>query len=75
MLRQREELIAEVARSCDHLEQTINQLNETATQRDKSDLAHLRAELDETIRVARRAEERADALGEETRSYDISEFE
>ncbi len=75
VLRQREELIAEVARSCDHLEQTINQLNETATERDKSDLAQLRAELDETIRVARRAEERAEALGDEGKSYDISEFE
>ena len=43
VLQQREELIVEVARSCEHLEQTINHLNEVATKRNKSDLAQLRA--------------------------------
>ncbi len=73
VLQQREELINEVAASCDYLEQTIEQLNLVATKKSKSNLAQLRAELDESIRVARRAEERTEAFGE--KPYDVSEFE
>ena len=75
VLQQREELIDEVGKSVDYLESTIDQLNSVVTKKSKSNLAQLRAELDETIRVARRAEERTDALGRGDRSYDISEFE
>jgi hypothetical protein len=73
-LAQREELIQEVERSVVHLEQTLDQLQTVATSRSKSELSRLRAELDETIDVARRAEKRTSALGTE-RDYDPAEFE
>ncbi|MEM7312331.1 MAG: hypothetical protein AAF497_04185 [Planctomycetota bacterium] len=75
VLAQREELIEEVAQSCQYLEETINQLNAATTKRNKSDLARMREELDETIRVARRAEERTNEIGNEEKPYDPSEFE
>jgi hypothetical protein len=75
VLAQREELINEVTQSCQYLEDTIDQLNSVSTQRSKSDLAKMRRELDETIRVARRAEERTRELEHEKKDYDISEFE
>jgi len=76
VMRQREELITEVAASCQHLETTIERLNQVTTTRNKSELSQMRSELDETIRIAKRAEERAGKLGdEEERPYDISEFE
>ncbi len=75
IMQQREELIEEVATSCEYLEQTIDQLNAVATKRNRSDLSRMRSELDETIRVARRAEERTNALGDDDKPYDISEFE
>ena len=75
VLQQREDLVLEVAKSCEHLEHTINQLHESATVRNKSNLAALRAELDETLRVARRAEERKGELGDGEKLYDPREFE
>ena len=75
VLMQREKLIEEVSNSCLHLEDTIGRLNQVATQKKTSELSQLRAELDETIRVAKRAEERAGTLGDEDLPYDISEFE
>ena len=76
VLMQREKLIEEVANSCIHLEKTIGKLNTASTERKTSELSQMRSELDETIRVAKRAEERAGTLGqEEDRPYDISEFE
>jgi hypothetical protein len=53
----------------------VQQLNEVTNQRSKSELAQLRAELDESIRVARLAEQRTAELGETDRGYSISEFE
>jgi hypothetical protein len=38
------------------------------------ELARLREELDETMQVARRAEERLESLGKQT-TYDLREFE
>ena len=75
LLAQREKLIEEVGNSCLHMENTIGRLNEVATQKKTSELSKLRSELDETIRVAKRAEERTNDLGAEDRPYDISEFE
>ena len=75
VLMQREKLIEEVANSCMHLEDTIGKLNTVSTTRQTSELSQMRAELDETIRVAKRAEERTGTLGQEERPYDVSEFE
>ena len=75
VLEQREALIEEVAASCDYLEQTIDNLNLAVTEKTQSDLARMRAELDETIRVARKAEERTESLTENVKSYDTAEFE
>ena len=75
LLQQREELIGEVEHSVAFLEKKILQLHTTATERDKSELSALRVELDETIRAAKRAEERAAELGRDVKPYDIREFE
>jgi hypothetical protein len=75
LLQQREELILEVGQSVKFLEDKVTQLRITATQKDKSELSSLRAELDETIRVAKRAEERTSQLGNEPKPYDAREFE
>lgn len=75
LLQQREELITEVGSSVAFLENKILQLHTTATQRDKTELSALRAELDETIKAAKRAEERTSELGREPKPYDIREFE
>ena len=74
-LRQREELIREVEQSVSHLEQTIDQLQTVSSKRSKSELARLREELDETIRVAKRVEQRTEELVDEQKSYDPAEFE
>ena len=74
VMQQREELINEVAHSVEYLENTVNQLHVGATRKNKSELAQLRAELDETLRVARLAEQRAEAIGRNTQ-YDAAEFE
>jgi uncharacterized protein len=65
LLQQREHLIAEVDASVEHLEHKLEQLNAMSLKKNKSQMSHLRAELDETIEVARRAENRASALGME----------
>lgn len=72
---QREELISEVQQSVEHLEEMLGKLQTAANRRNRSELAQLRAELDETIEVAKRAEERASALGTGQRDYDPAEFE
>jgi hypothetical protein len=74
-LKQRDELVGEVEHSVDFLEKKIDQLHSVATKQSKSALADLRAELDETIRVARRAEQRMSEFGNEVKSHDESEFE
>ena len=75
LLEQREELVAEVAQATEYLSTKVQQLNEVTNQRNKSELAQLRAELDESIRVARLAEERTAELGNTDRGYSVSEFE
>ncbi len=72
---QREELIAEVSQACDYLEQTINELNLVVTKKKSADLNRMREELDETIRVARLAEEKTDALVDGSKPYETTDFE
>jgi hypothetical protein len=55
---------------------TVERYNALQAKRDDNDndLAKLREELDATIEVARRADERMESLGE-SKSYDEKEFE
>ncbi len=75
LMDQREELIKEVGYSVKFLEDKVHQLQTTVIQKDKTELSSLRAELDETIRVAKRADERTYELGNEPKPYDTREFE
>ena len=75
ILMQREAVIGEVANSCDYLEKTIDELNMSVTEKNHADLAKMRNELDETIQVARKAEQRTQSLTDGTKTYDASEFE
>ncbi|MEM8678679.1 MAG: hypothetical protein AAGF97_04895 [Planctomycetota bacterium] len=73
-LRRRETLISEVEESAGFLAKKIDQLEIIADDAHQSELARLRAELDESIRVAREVENRKTELTE-NESYDPSEFE
>lgn len=73
-LGRRERLISEVQESATFLARKIDQLGTVADEQHKSELARLRAELDETIRVARTVERRKSGLDAQ-RQYDESEFE
>ena len=63
LLRQREELVTEVEQSVDFLDASLEQLRVKNTRQGRSELARLRDELDESIRIARQAEERMESIG------------
>ena len=73
-LQRREGLITEVEESAGFLTKKISQLEMIADKTHKSELARLREELDESIRVAREVENRKSELATKPR-YDESEFE
>lgn len=75
VLAERERVIAEVIQTRAHLNTTIEQFQSFAARREKADLTRLRQELDETLRVAKRTEERMAAMGTREKNYDESEFE
>jgi hypothetical protein len=75
ILAERERVIEEVIETRAHLCATIEQFQAFATRRGQSELSELRQELDETLRVAQRTEERMAEIGQRTRTYDESEFE
>ena len=75
ILAERERVIREVIDTRDHLSATIEQFQTFATRRNQSELSQLREELDETLRVAKRTEERMAEIGHQQRTYDESEFE
>ena len=64
ILEQREELIEEVCESVIHLGNTVEQFHLVTTKKNRDDLSRLRAELDESLEIARRVEERKAGLGE-----------
>ena len=72
--QERDDIIQEVADTVEHLGRTIRQFHTFKSKEGESELVKLRQELDETMRVARRAEERVAALHEQ-RDYDPAEFE
>ena len=63
ILQQRNELVEEVCESVIHLGNTVEQFHLVTTEKNREDLARLRAELDESLEVAKRVEERKAALG------------
>jgi hypothetical protein len=74
LLTQRDGVVAEVVETIRHLGRTVEQLHAFRRDESASELARLREELDDTIRVARRAEERIASLGQEN-VYDQAEFQ
>jgi hypothetical protein len=74
LLKQRDEVVAEVVETIRHLGRTVEQLHAFRRDENASELARLREELDDTLRVARRAEQRIATLGQE-QVYDPADFQ
>jgi hypothetical protein len=74
LLQKRDEVIEEVLVTIGHLGKTIEQLHSFRSRQGESELAKLREEMDETLRVARRTEMRMANLEKEA-AYDQAEFE
>lgn len=74
LLEQRKSAIDEVVLTVNHLQKTVAQFHSFHADDTDDELAKLRQELDATIEVARRADERMDDL-EASKAYDESEFE
>ena len=71
ILQQRNELIEEVCKSVVHLGSTVEQFHLVTTQKNRQDLARLREELDESLEIARRVEERKATLAESNQYSDF----
>lgn len=71
---EREKVVGDVAQTIEHLGLTVERYQALATERNHSELARLREELDESIRVARRTEERIAGL-DATQVHDEREFQ
>jgi hypothetical protein len=74
LLQQREELVQEICDTVEHLGQTVDRFHAMTTHRNRRDLARLRKELDESLRIAREVERRTEQLTE-TRTYGPQESE
>jgi hypothetical protein len=74
ILRQRETLVQEICETVAHLGEKIEQFHLMKTKKNRSDLAKLRMELDESIDVARRADQRASEMAE-SRQWDAGQRE
>lgn len=75
ILAERERVIQEVIETRSHLSTTIERFQTFALRREQSELSRLREELDETLSVAKRTEDRIATIGRETKTYNESEFE
>ncbi|MFV1964193.1 MAG: hypothetical protein ACC628_02130 [Pirellulaceae bacterium] len=74
LLADRDDVVEEVVLTIRHLGKSVEQLHALRGKESESELATLREELDETMRVARRAEQRMASLGKSI-NYEPSEFE
>lgn len=74
LLEQRGKAIDEVVLTVNHLQKTVAQYHSFHNEESDDELAKLREELDATIEVARRADQRMENL-ETSPAYDESEFE
>ena len=73
LLDERDHVIQEVDATIEHLAKTIEQFHSFRVKENESELAKLRDELEATMRVAQRAEERVAALGE-GKAYNVTEY-
>lgn len=74
VLQQRDELVQEVVETVDHLRMTVERFHAMTTHKNRSELARLRRELDQSMQVAREVERRTEELTH-TRPPNTSEFE
>ena len=74
ILMQREDLVRELCETVEHLRQAVERFHAVTTRKNRSNLARLRKELDESIRVAREVERRTEQLTEAP-TYDPKDFE
>lgn len=74
MLEARDQVVEEVHKSVEHVSRTIEQFHSFRVKENEEELAKLRQELDDTMRAARRAEERVEAIGKAA-EYNTKEFE
>ena len=74
LMEERRRVISEVALTIDHLGTTIQQFHTFRLDNSETELSKLRKELDATMQVAKRAEERISGLGK-VAQYDPKEFE
>lgn len=74
LMAERRRVISEVGVTIDHLGTSIQQFHTFRLDNSDSELSKLRKELDATMKVAQRAEQRISGLGQE-RQYDPKEFE
>lgn len=75
ILQQREELVNEVCDTVIHLGHTVDQFHLVTTRKNRSELARLRRELDESLQVAKRTDERLHGELSGSPQYDPQEFE
>ena len=75
VLRQREQVIQEVIETRDHLAKTMEQMQSLSSGPNKSELMLLRKELDETLLVAKRTQERMSQIDNSERTYHESDFQ
>jgi len=62
VLQQRDDIVREICLTVDHVGQTMQRFEEMTTHKNRSELARLREELDQSIQVARQVERRTDEL-------------
>jgi hypothetical protein len=74
LLQQREDLVRDVCETVEHLGHTVDRFHAMTTRKNRSNLARLRKELDESMRVAREVERRTEQLTE-TASDDVKQVE
>lgn len=73
LLEERENIVDEVVQVTEHLSSVVRQTKEIKQTKEKSELSELQKELEKTLTVARRTEERISKL--DSPNYDVKEFE
>lgn len=74
-LDEREQVITDVLETRDHMNAIIEQFHTFTIRRESSELGRLRSELDETLQVAKRTEERMSAITRPNPNLDKSDFQ
>jgi len=70
VMEEREQTIQEVLETVDHLSKTIEEFHVLASSRNQNNLTRLREELDETLDVARKTEERMATWTDDERTFE-----